>query len=185
MLSIKAWVEPWRTGSSGVDGSTEQVEAAQRLGIEGVEQADIFETLSKEAPEALDCIVTFDLIEHFDRDELILLVDCIRRALGPGGRWIIHTPNAESPFGMRTRYGDLTHELAFTRTSLAQLLLSSGFSQVNFYEDQPVAHGVKSAARWVLWKGLRSLLRLYLAVETGDTGRDAIFSQNLLAVAFK
>ena len=31
----------------------------------------------------------------------------------------------------------------------------------------------------------RAGLRLWLTVETGDTGRNAIFSQNLLAVAVK
>ena len=51
--------------------------------------------------------------------------------------------------------------------------------------DHAGAHGIKSAARWALWKVFRSFLRLYLAVETGDSGRDAIFSQNLICVAFK
>jgi hypothetical protein len=116
---------------------------------------------------------------------LIGLVDEVCRVLKSGGRWIIHTPNAESPFGNRMIFWDFTHELAFTRTSLAQLLLSSGFSKVNCFEDQPVPHGVKSVARWVLWKVFRNLLRLYVAAETGDSGRDAVFSQNLLCVAFK
>ena len=82
-------------------------------------------------------------------------------------------------------FWDFTHELAFTRTSLAQLLLSSGFSKVSCFEDQPVVHGIKSAARWMLWKVFRNLLRLYVAAETGDSGRDAVFSQNLLAVVIK
>jgi cyclopropane fatty-acyl-phospholipid synthase-like methyltransferase len=169
----------------GVDVSREQVAAAKQLGIEGVEQGDVLETLAKEPDEAFECLIAFDLIEHFNRDELITLIDAVHPVLKTGGRWIIHTPNAESPFGSRMRYGDITHELAFTRTSLSQLLLSSGFSRVDCYEDQPVPHGVKSATRWVLWQVIRSFLRLYLAVETGDFGSDAIFSQNFLAVAFK
>jgi SAM-dependent methyltransferase len=169
----------------GVDGSPEQVAAAEALGIEGIEQGDVMEALAKESDAALDCVVACDLIEHFNRKELIGLVDEVFRVLKSRGRWVIHTPNAESPFGMRMRYWDLTHELAFTRTSLGQLLLSSGFSRVDCYEDQPAVHGAKSAARWALWKVFRSLLRLYLAVETGDTGRDSVFSQNFLAVAFK
>jgi hypothetical protein len=40
-------------------------------------------------------------------------------------------------------------------------------------------------ARWVLWKAIRGVSRLVLAAETGDTGRTAIFSQCLLAVAIK
>ena len=169
----------------GVDGSPEQVEAAKKLCIEGVEQGDVMEVLAKEPAAALDCLIAFDLIEHFNRNELIPLIDAVNRVLRLGGRWIIHTPNAESPFGMRMRYWDITHELAFTRTSLSQLLLSSGFSRVDCFEDQPVPHGVKSATRWVLWQVIRSILRSYLAVETGDTGREAVFSQNFLVVVFK
>jgi 2-polyprenyl-3-methyl-5-hydroxy-6-metoxy-1,4-benzoquinol methylase len=169
----------------GVDGSPEQVAAAKALGIGDVKHADAMEVLSKEADSSLDCVVCFDLLEHFTKDELIPLVDAIHRVLKPTGRWIIHTANAESPFGMKVRYGDLTHELAFTRTSLSQLLLSSGFCQVNYYEDEPVPHGLKSAGRLLLWKCFRSLLRLYLAAETGNTDREAIFSQNVLAVVTK
>ena len=82
-------------------------------------------------------------------------------------------------------FWDFTHEIAFTRTSLAQLLLASGFAKVGCFEDYPVPHGVKSTARWVLWQVFRNLLRLYIAAETGDSGHDAVFSQNLLCVAIK
>lgn len=169
----------------GVDGSPEQVVAARRLGIEGVDGGDLLQTLASLPEATYDCIVTFDVIEHFTRDELIELVDEVRRVLRPGGRWIIHAPNGESPFAGRMRFGDITHELAFTRTSIAQLLYSSSFSTVRSYEDEPIPHGVKSLLRWMLWKCIRTGLRIYLAVETGDTGRDAIFSQNFLTVAVK
>jgi SAM-dependent methyltransferase len=169
----------------GVDSSPEQVAAAKELRIEGIEQGDVMEALAKEPDEALDCLIAFDLIEHFNRNELISLVDEVHRVLRSEGRWIIHTANAESPFGMRSRYGDLTHELAFTRTSLSQLLLSSGFSRLDCYEDKPIPHGAKSAVRWMFWKAIRSFLSFYLVIETGDIGSDAIFSQNFLAVSFK
>jgi hypothetical protein len=83
------------------------------------------------------------------------------------------------------RFWDLAHELAFTRTSIAHLLHSSSFSEVRCYEDEPILHGVKSLVRWSLWKGFRAVLRLYPAAETGDTGREAIYSQNFLTVAVK
>lgn len=132
-----------------------------------------------------DAVVSFDVVEHFRKDELLSFVDEVRRVLRPGGRWIIHTVNGESPFFGRIRYGDFTHEMAFTRESMSQLLLSSGFERVQCFEDTPVPHGVKSSVRWLLWKGIRGGLRLWLAVETGDSGRSAIFTQNLLAVATK
>jgi hypothetical protein len=65
------------------------------------------------------------------------------------------------------------------------VLLASGFHEVKSYEDQPIPHGIKSWGRWVLWKTIRGVSRLVLAAETGDTGRDAVFSQCLLAVAVK
>ncbi len=83
------------------------------------------------------------------------------------------------------RYGDFTHEQVFTRVSLSQVLLTSGFRDLRFFEDVPVPHGIKSGGRWLLWKLLRAGLRLYIAAETGDTGRRAIFTQSLLAVAIK
>lgn len=173
------------TNISGVDGSPEQVGAARRLGIDGVVEGDLLDVLANLADASQDCVVAFDVIEHFTRDEIIGLVDEVRRVLKPGGRWIIHVPNGESPFSGRMRYWDLTHELAFTRMSIAQLLCSSGFSDVQAYEDEPIPHGAISLARWVIWKCIRALLRLYLAAETGDTGRTAIFSQNFLTVAVK
>lgn len=169
----------------GVDRSPEQVAEAERLGVTGVSQGDLAETIRTTPAESLDVVLTFDVIEHFRRDELLVLVDEIRRALRPNGRWIAHTVNAESPFFGRIRYGDVTHEQAFTRTSIAQLLLTSGFRTVACYEDTPIVHGLKSAVRYVLWKVVRGMLRTYLAAETGLTDRAVVLSQNFLIVADK
>jgi 2-polyprenyl-3-methyl-5-hydroxy-6-metoxy-1,4-benzoquinol methylase len=171
------------TNTRGVDSSPEQVAAARRLGIAGVEQDDVVSTLAKTASASLDVVVAFDVIEHFTKDELVALADEVLRVLRPGGRWIIHAPNAEGLFGGRIRYGDFTHELAFTRSSLTQLLKAGGFARVACYEDRPVPHGVKSVMRAALWALIRAGLLLILAVETGAFQKAAIFSQNLLAVA--
>lgn len=169
----------------GVDGSPEQVAVARRLGILGVQEGDLIEVLTNLADASQDCVIAFDVLEHFKRDELIFFVDEVKRVLKPGGRWIIHAPNGESLFCGRILFGDLTHELAFTSTSIAQLLYSSGFSDVRSYEDHPIIHGVMSLFRWAIWKCIRGGLRLYLAAETGCNGRNALFSQNFLTVAVK
>lgn len=169
----------------GIDRSFEQVAAARRLGIDGVSEGDLMEAVSSMADASRDAVITFDVLEHFKKNELLPFVDEVWRVLRSGGRWIIHAPNGESLFCGRIRYGDFTHEVAFTWESISQLLLSSGFAHVKCYEDAPARHGIKSAIRGILWQGIRVGLRLWLMVETGETGRDAIFSQNLLAVAFK
>jgi len=169
----------------GIDVSPQQVEVARNIGVEGVEQGDLMAMLLSLPPASQDVVVAFDVIEHFTKDELVEFVDAVHRVLKHGGRWLVHAPNAESPFGMAIRYGDFTHEQAFTRTSLEQLMRASGFSSVKCYESAPVVHGAKSFVRGLLWGVIRLGLRVWQAVETGDTGREAIYTRNLLAVAIK
>ncbi|MES9870427.1 MAG: class I SAM-dependent methyltransferase [Sedimenticola sp.] len=173
------------TNVRGVDVSGEQVAEARRLGIEGVEEKDLLDTLAAAPDGSIDCVVAFDVIEHFTKDELLEFVDEVYRVLKPNGRWLIHAPNGESPFCSSILYSDFTHELAFTRASLLQLLLSSGFKAVSFNESGPVASGVKGTVRWLLWRVYHMALRFRLAVETGDVGKSAIFTRNLFAKATK
>ncbi len=169
---------------AGVDESEAQVAAARALGIGGVRHINLFAALRDTAADSQDAVVAFDVIEHFTKDELIDVVDEVRRVLKPGARWIIHVPNGVSPFAGVSRYGDLTHELAFTPESLAQLLLASQFRTLDCYEDAPIAHGFKSTLRLAAWKILRLGMLAWLLVETG-AAQPRVLSQNMLAVAVK
>jgi SAM-dependent methyltransferase len=172
------------TNVSGIDGSPAQVAAAQRLGITGIRQGDVLATLKSEPEASYDAVVAYDVIEHLTKDELVDLTDAVRRVLKPGGRWILHAPNGLSPFAGVMRYGDLTHEQAFTPESLTQLFLASGFRDASFHEDPPVAHGLKSVVRSLLWRVVRAVMRLALVVETGMT-EYRVLTMNLIAVAVK
>ncbi len=167
----------------GVDRSPQQAAKARELGIEGIQEGDLMTTLMALPDASQDVVVTFDVIEHFSKEELLPLIDEVRRVLRSGGRWLIHVPNGESPFHGRIRYGDFTHENIFTRNSLAQVLLASGFTDVRSFEDKPIVHGLKSLIRRVLWAGIRAGLLVYLAAETGSFDRGTILTQNFLAVA--
>lgn len=169
----------------GVDVSPQQVALAARLGIEGVTEGDLSSTLSALPAESVDAIVAFDVIEHFPKDELIDFVDAVHRVLKKGGRWIIHAPNGASPFVGAIRYGDFTHEQAFTRSSLEQLMLASGFTRLTCHECAPRVHGVKSAVRVVAWKLVRLALQFIETAETGELRGDSIMTRNLYAVVWK
>jgi SAM-dependent methyltransferase len=173
------------TNVAGVDASPEQVAAAKTLGINGVRQGDLIKALAETPDASQDVVILFDLYHYFDRDTQMHLADDVRRVLKPGGRWILHVPNGEALFGARMRYWDHLAADCFTRMSIAQLLLACGFTRVDSFEDKPIPHGLKSTVRAILWRCVRGALRLALAAETGETGRDAIFSQCLLAVARK
>jgi SAM-dependent methyltransferase len=173
------------TQLEGIDMSQEQISLARELGTLGVRKGNLLSELTEMSDNSRQVIVTFDVIEHFSKSELIHFADEIHRVLAPAGSWLIHTVNAASPLSGRLRYGDLTHELAFTSDSITQLLLSSGFTRVECFEDAPVAHGVVSLARALLWKLLRIRIRLTLAIESGAWDRFAILSQTIVAVGSK
>ncbi len=166
----------------GVENSEEQIEAAKRLRILGIEKARLKEFL-KNKKEIYDTIFLKDVIEHFDKEEALAILEMAFTSLKKGGKLIIQTPNAESPFGARYRYYDFTHEIGFTPTSLSQILKVVGFKKINFYPEGPVAHGIKSLIRWVLWKGIEVILRWYLLIETGS-GK-GLFTQNMIVLAVK
>jgi SAM-dependent methyltransferase len=167
----------------GVDASPEQVAAAHALGLDFVREGALLDRLRATPDGSCDVVIAFDVLEHFTRAEALDLGDEIHRVLRAGGRLLLHVPNAEGIFPGRVLYGDLTHETAYTRQSLQQLLSVCGFARISFAEDVPVVHGAKSALRFVLWKLFRTFFRLIHAAETGELGRDLVLSQNLVAVA--
>lgn len=169
----------------GVEVSAEQAAIARRLGLECVTEGDLAPFLGAAADGRFDVVMAFDVLEHFPRDEVMALLRQIARVLGPGGRLILHVPNGESPFAGAVLYGDFTHELAFTRQSIAQIGRVAGFSDISCHEDMPVAHGAVSLLRSGLWRCLRFGFHLVTAIETGDASRTAILSRNLLAVLVK
>ena len=165
--------------ASGIDLSAEQVDTARRLGIPNVQQADVAEYLAGRR-DYYDALILRDVLEHFTRDEIVEVLETSRSAIRPGGLLIVQVPNAESPFFGRIRYGDFTHELAFSSSSLTQLFNVLGFEDPRVYPTDPAIAGVRSLVRSLLWAGVKAFYRLLLFAELGR-GR-WIFTQGLIAV---
>ncbi|HEX3436279.1 MAG TPA: class I SAM-dependent methyltransferase [Pseudacidobacterium sp.] len=165
----------------GIDISQEQVELAHQLGISEARHGTLEEVLSEEKDGCVDVVLVMDVLEHLIKDDLFHILDEIRRVLKHNGMCIAHVPNAEGLYGMRIRYGDMTHEQAFTPTSARQVFRTIGFSKVACYEDKPVVHGMKSLVRRVIWDTGTFYHRLMLIAETGSPS--AVLSQNMLVKA--
>ena len=166
--------------SEGMDRDPEQAEAARKLGLKA-SAGDAFAHLASR-PGAYDCVVAIDVLEHLTKGELFDALDAVRGALKPGGVFVWRAPNADGPFAGRIRYGDLTHELAFTAGSARQLMAAAGFDEVGVSPEGPVVTGLRSLVRAVLWTGFRAAARLYLFAES-MAHRDCILTANLIVRA--
>lgn len=166
----------------GVDFSLEQVQLAHQLGVKNVTLSPIDEFLQGKEHE-FDLVFMLDVLEHLERPELFTYLDLVYAALKPEGKAVFRVPNGEGLFGMRIRYGDLTHELCFTQRSAKQMLRATGFNKIKVYETSPVTYGIKNRMRTLLWNILTIYPRLLLMVETGTTHH--VLSQNMWVVAQK
>ena len=171
-------------GVEGIDISPEQIGAGKKYGVKNLRRGDVLAFLG-DKEEVYDLISAHDLIEHFEKDRILALLELIHKALkSGGGKLLISTLNAESLFSARHRYSDFTHEVGFTPHSLCQILYFTGFKHVKIFPKGPYVHGLKSAMRWLLWRGMKQFIRFYLLVETGSSG-DGVYTQTMYAVGRK
>jgi 2-polyprenyl-3-methyl-5-hydroxy-6-metoxy-1,4-benzoquinol methylase len=165
----------------GIDVSPEQVALARAAGLNRVQEGDYRKILAGRTGE-IAAVTATDVLEHLDKGEVLETFDHVAAALMPGGAFVARVPNALSPFSGRIQYGDFTHESVFTARSIRQLTAAAGFSSVIVLPCPPVAHGVVSAARAVLWKPISAMYKVALAAETGEI-HGHIVTQNLTFVA--
>lgn len=155
---------------TGVDISPDQVALASQV-TPDVRHESVLDYLESN-PGSHDLITGYDIIEHFEKDEALRFLDGCFRALRPGGRLILQTPNADSPWGTMHRYNDFTHEICFNPNSLTRLMRLVGFTHIEAREAGPVPLGnsVASSMRYLLWQFIRAGLRLWNLAETGSAG---------------
>lgn len=172
------------TDLTGVDLSPEQA----ALAIEWCPDAMIIEgdvqMVLKETPGHYALISGLDIIEHFRKEEVLPFLELVHGALRPGGRLILQTPNAASPWVGSVAYSDFTHEWFYSPRGLERILSMAGFTGYQARESGPHSHGVKSIVRSILWRILRTGLRLYDLVETGG-GNGGVYTRVFIATALK
>ncbi|MEQ1850410.1 MAG: class I SAM-dependent methyltransferase [Chthoniobacteraceae bacterium] len=173
----------------GVDRSPSDAAIArkQNPGIEIVESG-ICEAL-REEPATFDLLHAKDVIEHLKPDELFEFLDACRWALKPGGHLWLLTYNAQSPLANATRYGDLTHEIGLTPTSMRQLLSAAGFEVVAVRGIHTCPRTIGGFIRKWMWRAFGLIAGVMLRARHGGNADGSVdtFSPDpdLFAIARK
>jgi 2-polyprenyl-3-methyl-5-hydroxy-6-metoxy-1,4-benzoquinol methylase len=172
------------TNVTGVDISLEQVHLARQV-VQHVFHANIMDFLQSHS-NSFDIITGLDIIEHFHKDEIVGFLDLCVKAMRKGGRLILQTNNAETPWGTMHRYNDLTHEVCFNANALRRLLNLFGFDSIEAREQGPVPWGysLASSARFAAWQVIRLGLMFWNLVETGGRG-SGVFTRIFLVSGCK
>lgn len=170
------------TNVIGIDISEEEVKIAETNGIKDIFQDDIFHFLEN-TDKKFDVIIMMDILEHLTRDEFFRILHLAKNTLNKNGLMIAQVPNATGIFGMRIRYGDLTHETSFSHNSVIQGFTTVGFNKIKTHEIAPIKRGIKGIIRNYLWHLLVFPHRLIILLETGK--KKHILSQNMLITAIK
>jgi 2-polyprenyl-3-methyl-5-hydroxy-6-metoxy-1,4-benzoquinol methylase len=123
------------TGGAGIDVDLAQIEIGQALGLKTT-FTDALDFLNG-TDETYGLITMLDILEHFTMQELFTLLEAVSARLAPGGKIIASVPNGDSPQATCAVYADITHEIAFTPTSLGELFFCHGLRVTAFRDPWP------------------------------------------------
>lgn len=160
-----AWARGQGAQVSGIEINDAMLEAAQRHGFEASKA-----TLSElaERGEQYDLVAAFDVLEHWDVEELLQNFGLIRQLLREGGVFLARFPNGQSPFGRVFQHGDFSHKSTLSSFKIEYLATATGLEVVRVANARRVpAHTDPLSAlrqRWLAWRRRRierRLSRLY------------------------
>ncbi len=170
------------TNALGIDISQEQIDKGNQLGITNIKCIDLIDFFNT-SNQKFDFIIARDVIEHFTRNEVFEILTLIHKNLKEDGRFVMQVPNGQGIYFGSVFYGDYTHEMAYTVSSVNQVILNCGYRKSTCYPTGPVPYSLKSSIRFLLWNMKVARLKFWKMIETGNpTG---IFTQNLIAVIDK
>ncbi len=146
--------------------------ANKELDLKNIIQGDVFNFLESKNDNHFDIITAFNIVEHIKKDKVQYLINLINKKVKSGGFFIIEVPNADSPLGVKTLFSDLTHEFAFSRKLLIQILSIAGFGNIKIMYQPMRRNPFIKLGQKILAKLLGSEYPL-------------MFSGNIIAIGYK
>jgi 2-polyprenyl-3-methyl-5-hydroxy-6-metoxy-1,4-benzoquinol methylase len=143
----------------GADISPSTVNFCKSLGLNCVLVDDTIKWLS-DKDSTFDVITLLDVLEHFQKEDVIIFLKNLYKSLKLGGKLIIQVPNLQAPDAQLHRYNDFTHNIGFVEHSLEQVLIAAGILNSKFYGfEEIISDNVKikiqKIVRLLYWKYCR------------------------------
>jgi 2-polyprenyl-3-methyl-5-hydroxy-6-metoxy-1,4-benzoquinol methylase len=149
----------------GIEINAAMCEAARKRGFEAID-ASLAELASR--GERYDVVVAFDVLEHWDTNELVENFRAIHALLNDGGVFVSRFPNGQSPFGRVFQHGDFSHKSTLSTYKIEYLAALTGFDivRIDNVRRVPSRPGPLASVRhWWLARRRRwierSIARLY------------------------
>lgn len=178
--SFLAYAQKHHWNAWGTEVNMNLVELATEKGF-NVRQTD---SLSDFTDNSFDLVVAFDVLEHIPQTLLPQFLAEIKRVLKDNGIFIARFPNGDSPFGLRSQNGDLTH-LTVIGSSKARQLAAKVNMDILFVggEAMPII-GVSPAHffhRIISWP-IKQIVDLIVNLVFLPRARVAFCSQNITMI---
>ena len=122
-----AWAKGEGADVAGIELNADMREAALRHGF-AASDASLAHLATRDA--RYDFIVAFDVLEHWDTDELLENFRHVHDLLADGGLFVSRFPNGQSPFGRAFQHGDFSHKSTLTTYKIEYLAAQTGFEIV-------------------------------------------------------
>ena len=130
----------------GVDASADDLAPARARGLEVVQDDGI--AYLERSPAAFDGVFCAHVIEHLQPEAAVRLITAAHRAIRPGGRLVLITPEIRDLEVLTERFWlDLTHVRPYPERLLIQLCATHGFEVERSGNDPRSARGDSLPAR--------------------------------------
>jgi hypothetical protein len=140
-------------------------EAARKHGFDAFD-ASLTELAAR--GERYDIVAAFDVLEHWDTNELVENFRAIHTLLNDGGVFLCRFPNGQSPFGRVFQHGDFSHKSTLSTYKIEYLAALTAFDIVRIDNVRRVPSrpgALASVRQWWLARRRRwierSIARLY------------------------
>ena len=170
------------TNFFGIDHSKKQIDFIQNNITKKAKVADAFEFLNNKK-NYFQLIVINDVLEHIPKEKLFDFLRLVLNSIEPGGAVFIKVPNMSNPFGLRSRYISITHEIGFTEHSLLEVLEIVKFSDIKIIGSFSPVISFKSLIVKIARAFIYKILRLMFLLQGYPPPK--ILTKDVIAIAKK